>query len=157
MTNTTYLRFALIAFATIGFNTIGAASAQQAPQSLDIAKTQAPTTTLAVATLGTSGTDILFAPQMDVDYSYMAAEGHRSIETRFNGADTFGDGLVMVKVGNKCGFMNKQGLMVIAPMFDEAANFDGSTARVRIGKEVGYVDKTGVQLDKVKYVFTTRV
>jgi hypothetical protein len=51
--------------------------------------------------------------------------------------------LAKVRVGDKWGFINKQGIMTIKPTFDEVASFNDSTAWVRIGKQVGYIDETG--------------
>lgn len=64
-----------------------------------------------------------------------------TIVPTFDEAETFSQGLATVKVGDKWGFINKQGVMTIAPVFDEVASFNDGTAWIRIGKRVGYINK----------------
>ena len=66
-----------------------------------------------------------------------------AIAPSFDDVETFSESLAKVRVGDKWGFITKQGIMAIKPIFDEVASFNDSTAWVRIGKQVGYIDETG--------------
>ena len=49
----------------------------------------------------------------------------------YDTAMSFSEGLAMVCVGEKCGYINKQNEMVIAPEFDAATPFENGEAKVK--------------------------
>ena len=55
----------------------------------------------------------------------------------------FSEGLVVATIGQRSGFMDKQGNIVIKPMFEIAHRFSGGLASVRLGGKFGFIDKTG--------------
>lgn len=58
----------------------------------------------------------------------------------------FPEGLAVVKIGGKFGYIDKTGKTIINPQFRWAWEFSGGLALVRIGDEYGYIDKTGMYI-----------
>jgi hypothetical protein len=55
----------------------------------------------------------------------------------------FSEGLALINIDNKWGYIDKAGKIVINPQFDWAWNFFDGLAMVGIGDKLGYLDKTG--------------
>ena len=97
----------------------------------------------------------------DYDFGFMDRTGKVVIETRFNYAEDFSEGLapVRVRVNNKWdyddlwGYIDKSGEMLIPPRFTGADRFEGGLAKVQIRTKkrmegsdlysLGYIDRTG--------------
>jgi hypothetical protein len=58
--------------------------------------------------------------------------------------ESFSDGLALVKMGEKWGYLEKTGATAIDPQFDGAAPFSEGLAAVRMGDKHGYIDTKGV-------------
>ena len=58
-------------------------------------------------------------------------------------ADSFSDGLAIVQVGDKYGFIDESGKFVINPQFKFAYSFTQGLARVLVGDMFGFIDKSG--------------
>jgi hypothetical protein len=58
------------------------------------------------------------------------------IETKFNWAGSFSEGLACVYVNGKYGFINKNGEIIIKPTFTDAGNFSEGLAYVKLGGRV---------------------
>jgi hypothetical protein len=67
--------------------------------------------------------------------------------TKWMPAGDFSEGLAVVAVGKKYGFIDKTGAYVLQPIYDLAEPFKGGLARVIAAgsnpAEIGYIDKTG--------------
>jgi len=72
----------------------------------------------------------------------------------FDEVDHFSEGLALVKVGNRYGFIDRDGKMVINPQFSAARGFSEALAPVMISEGsnsiYGFVNKRG------KLVFTLK-
>ena len=69
---------------------------------------------------------------------------------------SFHEGLCLVSVDGKCGFIDRRGAMVIPPQFDGADGFDHGVAPVRVGEREangnwGFIDHTGKFIVPPKY------
>jgi predicted DNA-binding WGR domain protein len=53
------------------------------------------------------------------------------------------EGLALVQMNNKWGYINKEGKVVIEPQFDEAEFFNEGLARVQMNNKWGYINKEG--------------
>jgi len=57
--------------------------------------------------------------------------------------NAFAGTLYPVVMGNRWGFVDKNGKYVINPQFDEANSFADGLARVKVSRKTGYVDENG--------------
>ena len=48
-----------------------------------------------------------------------------------------------IKVGNRWGFIDKNGKVVVTPSFDDVRRFSLGLAPVQVGNAWGYIDKAG--------------
>ncbi|WP_161768763.1 WG repeat-containing protein, partial [Picosynechococcus sp. NKBG042902] len=55
-------------------------------------------------------------------------------------------GLWPVLVGDRLGYINKEGMIVINPQFDQIRPFSEGLAAVRVGDRWGYIDKEGTMV-----------
>jgi len=55
----------------------------------------------------------------------------------------FSEGLAAVTLGDKWGYVDKDGRMVIATLFDDARDFAAGLAAVKLDKKWGFIDKSG--------------
>ena len=74
--------------------------------------------------------------------------GHYAINPQFVAVKEFSEGLAAVRIGDKWGFIDKQGTIVIKnPQFSRAYSFREGLAPVRIGDDKagkwGFIDKQG--------------
>ena len=77
-------------------------------------------------------------------YGYIDASGRPVIEARFDGADSFYEGLALVWIVDKAGYINRTGEIEIDPQFDGASHFSEGISLIRIGHfqtgKYGYID-----------------
>ena len=92
----------------------------------------------------------------DAKYGYVDKAGRIAIQPQFDFADSFSEGLALVKIGNsgqqaapEYGYINRSGQVVIQPQFRDASPFSEGLAQVRFlnedgkGWHCGYIDKRG--------------
>jgi hypothetical protein len=71
------------------------------------------------------------------------------IPAQFNTAAEFSEGLAVVSIGGKFGYIDKSGKFVINPQWDSALNFDKGVAEVWLTQpkyKKGYINKQGKYL-----------
>ena len=64
-----------------------------------------------------------------------------AIAPQFDSAWGFSEGLALVEVGGKRGYVDKTGKYAISPQFDSASPFTEGLAPVRVGGKWGFVRK----------------
>ena len=62
---------------------------------------------------------------------------------QFEQAGDFNDGLAVIMMNNRFGYINKDGKLVINPQFDSAGDFANGVAPVWLGDRQGYIDRDG--------------
>jgi hypothetical protein len=72
-------------------------------------------------------------------FGFIDKTGKVSIAPKYDGVESFSEGLAAVKVGEKFGYIDRTGLLVIEAQFDEADSFKEGRAVVRIGGKYGFV------------------
>lgn len=79
-----------------------------------------------------------------------------SIPPKFDYASSFSEGLAIVRVGNKYGYINPDGKLVI-PLtdYDNVYPFSEGYARVLKGKKFGFIDKAGRLVIDFKYGYAS--
>lgn len=60
-------------------------------------------------------------------------------------------GLIAVRSGNKCGFINTNGVAVISPVYDQVRNFSEDLAAVMHDGKWGFINKSGVKVIPLTY------
>jgi len=65
-------------------------------------------------------------------YGFIDREGNQVIEPRFEFADSFSEGLALVKVEGKYGFIDESGEFVIEPVYSNALSFSEGLAPVKV-------------------------
>lgn len=60
-----------------------------------------------------------------------------------NTTGSFSEGLALIKVGNKYGYINSSGNFAIQPQYDAADSFSNGLAMVKIGDKYGYINLSG--------------
>lgn len=78
----------------------------------------------------------------DKRYYFIDRKGNKLAES-FDGARDFWEGLGRIKLDNKWGYIDTQGIMVIPPQFDEAASFSDGIASVEKNGKAFYINKLG--------------
>ena len=73
------------------------------------------------------------------------------IPAKYKSAEKFSDGLAMVKVKNKYGFIDKNGTLVIPAKYVSAGNFSEGLAKVLIDSKWGFIDKASNQVITTDY------
>lgn len=69
---------------------------------------------------------------------------------QFDEAHAFSDGMALVKIGDKYGFISHKKI-AIAPQFDDARDFSEGLAPVSVDGLWGFIDKGGAQVIKPKF------
>ena len=91
-------------------------------------------------------------PQFDDVDSRFSGSSESALAVEFSGdlvAVGFSEGLAAVRIGDKWGFIDRQGTYVIEPQFDDAQSFSEGLAAVRIGDretgvgKYGFIDRQG--------------
>ena len=72
-----------------------------------------------------------------VPFQYVPGMEFVVIPPQFDQADSFREGLARVKIGQKWGYIDKQGKLVVQPQLDEADSFSDGLALVRTYQSVG--------------------
>lgn len=62
---------------------------------------------------------------------------------RIDSDSWFSDGLAVVSVGDRCGYVDKSGRLAIKPLFEWAGPFCDGLAAVKIGLRYGFINKAG--------------
>ena len=71
----------------------------------------------------------------------------------YNDISDFSDGLAVVELNDKCGYIDKTGREVIPLKYDWANDFSEGLADVQLNGKWGYIDKTGREAIPFKYDF----
>lgn len=66
-----------------------------------------------------------------------------AIDARFDGVESFHDGLAAARQGEKWGYVDKSGQWVIPCQYDKALPFQEKFAAVFIDNKYGYIDRSG--------------
>ena len=66
------------------------------------------------------------------------------------------EGLAMVRLDKKYGFIDKTGKEVIPIKYDNAWGFSEGLANVRLNNKWGFIDKTGKEVIPIKYNYADR-
>lgn len=77
---------------------------------------------------------------------FMNAKNEMITPYKYDEADSFRDGLAMVRLGWKRGFINKQGKEIIPLIYDNYISFSEGLADVEINGKCGYIDKQGKEI-----------
>lgn len=75
----------------------------------------------------------------------------KQIPGKFDDVGDFNDGIAPVKIDNKWGYINKEGVFVIEPKFDKAEKIIDGVAFVNIEGKFGLIDKTGGWIVEPKF------
>ena len=70
---------------------------------------------------------------------------------KYDWKDTYHEGLAIVKLNNKYGFIDKTGKEVIPIKYDNAWSFSEGLASVKLNNKYGFIDKTGKEVIPIKY------
>ncbi|WP_418637732.1 WG repeat-containing protein [Winogradskyella sp.] len=79
----------------------------------------------------------------DFNYGYANQQMNKVIDTVYDHAESFKEGIALVRYNGKFGFINKKNEAVIPFLYDNADSFKGGVAKVRKGKEVFYINIKG--------------
>jgi hypothetical protein len=95
--------------------------------------------------LSQSKTNRLFPVYENGKAGFIDNTGKLVIPLKFEYASDFSEGLALIKIDNKSGFINQSGKTVffLPPIVDEAGEFADGLAAVEIGKKWGYIDTSG--------------
>ena len=72
---------------------------------------------------------------------------------KYDYLDSFFEGLAVVKLNSKYGFIDKTGQEVITCKYDYASDFSGGVAEVKLNDKYGLIDKTGVEVVPCDYEY----
>jgi len=70
-------------------------------------------------------------------------DGSVAIPARYDKATPFSDGFAAVAIGEKFGYIDRDGEWIVEPSFDRAYPFSEGLAAVEANKKVGFIDETG--------------
>lgn len=82
--------------------------------------------------------------RIDGKYGYVDALGRIIIAPRFDGADTFSEGLALVLDRGRFGYIDPLGRFAIPAVFRHALPFRDGFAQVRNGRDWAFLDRSGV-------------
>jgi hypothetical protein len=103
-----------------------------------------------IGVINRKGEFAIIEPKYKFDslYDYARNDANLGVLGRF---PCFSDGLVLIKVDKKVGFMDKKGKIVISPTFRNASSFVGGAAFVvTADNKWGWINKTGAFIWKSK-------
>src|SRR6218665_3687156 len=90
----------------------------------------------------TPSDEILLAPvKIGSKCGYIDKGGKIAIDTQFEDARWFQEGLARIELGWKWGFIDKTGSIVIKPQFEDAWNFKEGLAMIVFNERYGFIDK----------------
>ena len=81
----------------------------------------------------------------------LKSSGEIVIPLKYDSAGSFSEGLAVVRLNGKWGYIDKTGKEIIPLKYDSAESFSKGLARVRLNGKWGYVDKTGKVVISAKY------
>jgi len=87
--------------------------------------------------------DSLARVKLNGKYGFVNTSGRLVIQTEYDDALHFSDGLSAVKKNNKWGYINKQGIIVIAFQYSDAGNFSNGLAPAKKKRKYGYINPQG--------------
>src|SRR5690554_21499 len=73
------------------------------------------------------------------------------VPLKYDNVEHFSDGLAMVQLNNKWGFIDKTGKEVTPLKYDNTWDFSNGLAKVKINNKWGLIDKTGKEVTPLKY------
>lgn len=76
------------------------------------------------------------------------------VNQQFEWASDFSEGLAVVAIGGKSGYLDETGNYAIQPQFDFADSFSKGLAAVRIGDRAGFIDRTGAFVIPPRFEYT---
>ena len=79
----------------------------------------------------------------EIPIELLGESGKVKVNPQFDSAGDFSDGLALVAIGRRYGYINRSGNFVINPQFDQGGNFEAGIAPVWVGNREGYIDKHG--------------
>ena len=95
-------------------------------------------------------------------YCYINNKGKTVLETPYDEAGYFCDGIASVGIGEysserKYGYINKKGEAIISPQYDEAGIFSEGLASVGVDMEYGYINKKGEYVVSPQYDYASAI
>jgi hypothetical protein len=79
----------------------------------------------------------------DMNYGFADLSYEKVIDTIYEYANSFKEGLALVRLNNQFGFIDKDGKEVIPFIYDNAYSYENGKAKVQKGKESFYINKNG--------------
>lgn len=73
------------------------------------------------------------------------------IPCKYEGAESFSEGLAAVRLNGKWGFIDKEGKVVVPCKYDGAGSFSEGLAAVMLNDKWGFIDKTGKEVAACQY------
>src|SRR5918992_497795 len=102
--------------------------------------------------------DVLFPIERNDRWGYIDRSGKIVVETKFENAEEFSEGLGAVKVDGRWGFIDSTGKLVIEARYSSARPFSDGLARVQVGGEKlsglgrwGFIDRTGAMMIQPRF------
>lgn len=86
---------------------------------------------------------LILITDTDLNYGFTDIDGKGVIKTKYEYAESFKEGLALVRLDNKFGFIDKNGTEVIPFIYDDAESFENGKAKVKKGNESFYINKRG--------------
>jgi serine/threonine protein kinase len=84
-------------------------------------------------------------------YGYIDKTGNIIIKPQFDYAESFSEGLAVVKINGKYGYIDKTGNTVIKEKFRLADSFSAGLGLINTNGKYGYIDKTGNTVIKPQF------
>lgn len=79
----------------------------------------------------------------DMNYGFADMSYKKVIDTIYEFANSFKEGLALVRLNNQFGFIDKNGKEIIPFIYDNAYSYENGKAKVKKGKESFYINKFG--------------
>ncbi|WP_392420193.1 WG repeat-containing protein [Capnocytophaga canis] len=89
--------------------------------------------------------------ELNGKWGFFDKDGREVIPLKYDGAESFSEGLARVKLNGKYGFVDKDGREVIPLKYDYAWSFSEGLAYVELNGKYGFVDKDGREVVPLKY------
>jgi hypothetical protein len=94
----------------------------------------------------------LFAVQFqNSKWGYINSNNDLVIDTLFDSALSFKDGIAPIAIGGKWGLINKKGEIVILPKYDKINEYSEGLAKVTLADKFGYINQTGDLVIPIKF------
>jgi hypothetical protein len=87
----------------------------------------------------------------DYTWGFIDRTGAVVIESKYENAWRFSEGLASVCSGGKWGYIDKEGTMVIPPAYDYAWPFSEGMGRILVGEKQGFVSREGKLVVEPRY------